>query len=83
MVLSNNTSGLNGIRFGWQEFKSGAYPYVYVMAKGRHGSISVNRNGQSGALQRAIEARKAAGLPAPTMDEALQALRRFLGTRGL
>lgn len=85
-TLSNNTSGLNGIWFRWMEGQ-GVDPeiYLYVCSawKDKRGiqrrtAYSINANGKEGALIHAISARKKAGLPVPTLAEAMAALDEFM-----
>ena len=84
MRLSNNTSGLAGIRFEWRIGDDTWWPYVCsswidATGKARRNSYSIERNGRRGALERAIAVRREAGYPVPTLATAMKALRRFLG----
>ena len=84
--LSNNTSGLNGIWFRWMQGE-GPDPaiYLYVCSawkdsrgKQRRTAYSVEANGKDGALALAIRGRKKAGLPVPTLEDALAALNAYI-----
>jgi hypothetical protein len=83
MRLSNNTSGLAGIRFEWRAGDNTWWPYVCSSwidksGRARRNSYSIERNGRRRALERAIEVRRQAGYPVPGLATALRALRRFL-----
>jgi hypothetical protein len=76
--LSHNTSGLNAIRFKCQHGTVYVCSAWYEARGQRQVAYSVSANGKSGALQRAIDRRKSAGFPTPSMSTALRALNRFL-----
>jgi len=83
MRLSNNTSGLAGIRFEWRAGDDTWWPYVCSSwidrsGRARRNSYSIERNGRRRALERAIEVRREAGYPVPGLATAMKALRRFL-----
>lgn len=74
MTMKNNSSGLNAIRFRVVN----GLPYVQVAFRTGRAEFSVNANGPRGACERAIGRRRAAGLPVPTVEQAVRALNRFL-----
>ena len=83
MILSNNTSTLNGIRFGYAGRSRVAQVYVAYndeFGHARRTQFSVEANGRRGALQLAIDRRQSAEMPAPSISAALRALARFLGS---
>lgn len=86
MVLGNNSSGLSGIWFQ-KRIGTGADPvwHVYVCSawtdkegKARRTAYSVRHRGAEAALISAMAMRVSAGLPVPSMQEALAKLMEFL-----
>lgn len=76
MKMSNNGSGLNAIHFGRER----GIAQVYVAFGSGRASYSVRANGPRLACERAIRKRLDAGMPAPTVGQALRALNRFLAS---
>lgn len=73
-IMSFNTSGLAAIGFG---FTVTGIRFVRVSFGCKRTAFSVQANGVTGALKKAIEKRVAAGLPAPSLRRARRAYDQF------
>jgi hypothetical protein len=86
ILQSNNTSRLPGIRFEWQTFGSGnVYAYLRVSftdktGRQRGSSISVERHGVKGAMEKAFDIRQRHGCARPNLPHSIRLLREFYAT---
>lgn len=73
-IMSFNTSGLSAIGFG---ITVTGIRFVRVSFGPKRTEFSVQANGVTGALKKAIEKRTLAGLPAPSLRRARRAYDQF------
>jgi hypothetical protein len=87
-LVANNRSTVSGVRIEWRVYGSGhPYPYVvghWIDTNGRHRAFaySIDRNGLTRAVQRALERRKGGGAPVPSVQTAVRRLRKAYPSLG-